>query len=110
MLSESFWQDTRIAKQKQKELSSTKKIVEVCRSIKNVLSDVEAGLEILQTCEDRELENELDSRLYDLNNRLKNLEVARMFSGPYDSNGAILTIQSGAGGTEKPGRCPGYPA
>jgi len=100
MLSESFWQDTRIAKQKQKELSSTKKIVEVCRSIKNVLSDVEAGLEILQTCEDRELENELDSRLYDLNNRLKNLEVARMFSGPYDSNGAILTIQSGAGGTE----------
>lgn len=100
MLSESFWQDTRIAKQKQKELSSVKKDVEVCRSVKNMLADIEAGVEVLKTCEDSEFENDLDLRLYDLNLRLKKLELVRMFSGPYDSHGAILTIQSGAGGTE----------
>lgn len=100
MLSDSFWQDTRIAKQKQKDLNAIKKDVEICDSIKSMLADIKAGLEILQTGEDGEFENELDSRLYDLNNRLYKIEQSRMFSGPYDSKSAILTIQSGAGGTE----------
>lgn len=63
MLSESFWKDTILAKQKQKELSSLKKDVEVCHSAKRIFADIEADIDILKTCEDDDFENDLDSRV-----------------------------------------------
>jgi len=100
MQSESFWNDSRIAKEKQKEVSAVKKDVEAYYLMKSVLNDLEAGVGMLDAYYDSELENELNSNVIELNSRLEKLEINRMFSGPYDSHGAILTIQSGAGGTE----------
>ena len=100
MLSESFWNDSRIAKEKQKELSFTKKDVETYNTIKRILGDLEIGVDILKGCDDSELEKEVNFNITKLKNSFEQIELVRMFSGPYDLNGAILTIQSGAGGTE----------
>lgn len=65
-----------------------------------MLEDAKASIDLLKTCEDSQIEDELKSSISDLNKRLDAMDSARMFSGPYDSNGAVLTIQAGAGGTE----------
>lgn len=100
MQSDSFWNDSRTAKETQKELNSIKKQVENYFLMKTILEDLKAGVEILEAYCDNDLENELNFKSNELNFKLSQLEQIRMFSGPYDSKGAILTIQSGAGGTE----------
>ncbi len=65
-----------------------------------MLEDTQASLDLLKTYDDAQLEAELVSNITELNKRLDDLDQTRMFSGPYDSHGAILTLQAGAGGTE----------
>ncbi len=98
--SKDFWQDSKLAKQKQKEISKIKKDLEIYDSLKNILADIEAGIMLVNECYDSSLEKEIMSGITDLSLRMDELELVRMFSGPYDSYGAIVTIQSGAGGTE----------
>src|SRR5215218_3710367 len=43
---------------------------------------------------------ELDSQLGSVESRLAKLEEGRLFSGEYDSGDAVVTIRSGAGGTD----------
>ncbi len=50
--------------------------------------------------EDSELAAELDSQLASVESRLGELEEARLFSGEYDSGDAVVTVRSGAGGTD----------
>ncbi len=98
--SEGFWQDSRVAKEKQKEISAAKKDLELYLSMEKSLSDIAACIDLLKTCEDAQLESELRLGIFELNKSLDGIEAAAMFSGPYDSNSAVLTIQAGAGGTE----------
>lgn len=65
-----------------------------------LLEDTQASVELLKTYEDEQLEAELQSNITELTQRLDDLEKSRMFSGPYDANGAVLTLTAGAGGTE----------
>lgn len=97
---ESFWKDTKEAKRKQKLFDLAKKDLSICYYLKNLIKDIEAGIEILSEQEDVDLEQEIECKIKELKNRLNELEFVRMFSGPYDTNNAIITIQSGAGGTE----------
>ena len=65
-----------------------------------MLDDIKTSIDLLKTCEDAELHNESQDNISKLQKQLDAMDVARMFSGPYDVNGAIMTIQAGAGGTE----------
>lgn len=65
-----------------------------------LLEDTQTSLELLKTEDDEQLEKELSSNIEMLNKQIDALEQSRMFSGPYDAYGAILTITAGAGGTE----------
>jgi peptide chain release factor 2 len=69
-------------------------------SLKNSLADIEVGIDMLKISDDDSLEHEVNNNISIMKKKLDSLEMVRMFSGPYDSKGAILTIQSGAGGTE----------
>ncbi|MEO8719272.1 MAG: peptide chain release factor 2, partial [Burkholderiales bacterium] len=50
--------------------------------------------------EDTEIASELESQLASIEARLAELEEARLFSGEYDSGDAVVTVRSGAGGTD----------
>ena len=44
--------------------------------------------------------SELGDQLASVERRLAELEEERLFSGPYDSGDAVVTVNSGAGGTD----------
>ena len=50
--------------------------------------------------EDDELATELERQLAAIESRLAELEEARLFSGEYDAGDAVVTVRSGAGGTD----------
>ncbi len=50
--------------------------------------------------EDPEIAAELDQQLASVERRLAELEEARLFNGEYDSGDAVVTVRSGAGGTD----------
>lgn len=81
-------------------MSAAKRDMETYNSLVKMLEDTQASLELLQTYEDSQLEAELRGNIAELNRRMDALDQSRMFSGPYDSHDAILTITAGAGGTE----------
>ncbi|HXR28959.1 MAG TPA: peptide chain release factor 2, partial [Solirubrobacteraceae bacterium] len=62
------------------------------------IADLETLAELAE--EDEELARELDEQLRSVEARLLELEEERLFSGPYDSGDAIVTINAGAGGTD----------
>lgn len=74
--------------------------METYKSLVKMLEDTQASLELLQAYEDSQIEAELLGNIAELNKRMDALDQTRMFSGPYDSSDAILTITAGAGGTE----------
>jgi len=60
--------------------------------------DFEVYLELME--EDEETANEAEEALLDIAERVDQLELKTMLSGPLDQKGCILTIKPGAGGTE----------
>jgi peptide chain release factor 2 len=98
--SSSFWQDSKTAKDKQKEISAAKRDVETYNSMARLLGDIQTSVDLLTIQEDQQLEQELSANMAELTRKLDVLESSRMFSGPYDGNSAIMTITAGAGGTE----------
>ncbi len=94
-----FWQDPVGANQIVRKLKSLKNIVEPWQ--KHELRIKELG-EFLQLSEgeDAEFLGTLSKDIELLSLELKNLEFYTLFSGEFDKNNAILSINSGAGGTE----------
>jgi peptide chain release factor 2 len=50
--------------------------------------------------DDSSLESEIEKTVKTLKNRFNRLELDILLNGPYDRNNAIITLHSGAGGTE----------
>ncbi|MDV3001388.1 MAG: Peptide chain release factor 2 [Chroococcopsis gigantea SAG 12.99] len=64
------------------------------------LEDSSAIVELLEADEDETLLEEARVNLKGLNHELDRWELQQLLSGTYDSNGATLTINAGAGGTD----------
>ncbi len=64
------------------------------------LEDAEAVLELLDEDADEALLAEAQTSLSDLDRALDQWELQQLLSGPYDKNGAVLSINAGAGGTD----------
>jgi peptide chain release factor 2 len=62
--------------------------------------DAEAIAELLELEEDPALLEEAIENLDNLQKELDRWELQQMLSGEYDANGAVLTINAGAGGTD----------
>lgn len=65
-----------------------------------LLEDVETLCEMAEEEQDVELLAEAEEELGKLAAKVSTVEINRLFSEPADENGAILEINSGAGGTE----------
>lgn len=64
------------------------------------LEETEAILELLEETADAALSDEASTHLSTLTHDLDQWELQQLLSGPYDKNGAVLTINAGAGGTD----------
>lgn len=96
MLQPNFWDDKRYSETIINELNNLKNSVE---NLENLQSEIELSLEMCDL-DDKEVENELELSLANIDERLRILEVETLFNGPYDEGNSIVEIHSGAGGTE----------
>ncbi len=64
------------------------------------LDDTKAVVELLELETDEALLQEAESTITKLNRDLDQWELQQLLSGPYDAEGAVLTINAGAGGTD----------
>lgn len=95
-----FWDDQAKAQQLMQELNDLKSHLEQYYGWKNRLEDTKAIFELLELEHDESLAHEAQANIAQLNHELDRWELEQLLSGPYDENGAVLTINAGAGGTD----------
>jgi peptide chain release factor 2 len=95
-----FWDDQATAQKYLQELSDCKSNLEQIQSWTNSLEDSGAILELLELEPDESLLTEAEKTVSQLNRELDQWELQQLLSGPYDKEGAVLTINAGAGGTD----------
>jgi peptide chain release factor 2 len=93
-----FWDDQRRAAAVSADHSRTTRKLEAFRALESEIEDLEA-LSTL-AADDPGIEDELAGQLDDVERRLDELEEERLFQGPYDAGGAVVSVHSGAGGTD----------
>jgi peptide chain release factor 2 len=93
-----FWDDQERAAKVSSTHAGAQKRLESFRSLESDAADLEELAELAE--DDPEIAAELDSQLSSVEARLGELEEARLFSGEYDSGDAVVTVRSGAGGTD----------
>jgi peptide chain release factor 2 len=93
-----FWDDQKRAASVSADHSRTTRKLESFRTLESEIDDLET-LSAL-AAEDPTLEAELAEQLADAERRLDELEEERLFQGRYDAGGAVVTVHSGAGGTD----------
>lgn len=82
-----------------KNISAKKKLLEEYDKLNGIFEDVSTIIEFIEMG-DNSFENELEQKSQDLKNEIDNFKTKLLLDEEYDMNDAILTINSGAGGTE----------
>lgn len=101
MISETdFWDDSNKAQSILKEQSVLKDSVLSWKQLTEDLEDVEVLLELSKEEKDEELRSEADSKYYDILASIEKFEFKKILGDVDDIRNAIVSINSGAGGTE----------
>ena len=95
-----FWEDQNKAKKQMRRLDDIKDQLSLLKQWKVYISDAEASLELYSLEPEKELINESYKGLIHLKENLDNWEFQRLLSGEYDNEGAVISINAGAGGTD----------
>ena len=95
-----FWNDAAASTQKSKELKNLKDDVATVNDLKRQYEDIEAYIEMGNEEEDAELAAEARAEFDDFVSKYDSIRMKTLLSGEYDSESAIVTLHSGAGGTE----------
>ncbi|MEN9869822.1 MAG: hypothetical protein RLZZ171_805 [Cyanobacteriota bacterium] len=82
------------------ELNDLKSSLEQYQRWQNILEDTKAIAELLELELDESLATEAQTSLEQLNQELGLWDLQQLLSGTYDTKGAVLTINAGAGGTD----------
>ncbi len=93
-----FWEDQERAAKVSSEHARTSRRLTVFRDLERDVEDLEPLAELAE--EDPEIAGELEEQVRVVQERLDALEEQRLFSGPYDTGNALVTINAGAGGTD----------
>jgi peptide chain release factor 2 len=93
-----FWEDQERAAKVSAQHARASRKLEQFRSLQSEVDDLE-GLNEL-AAEDSSLADELTEQIDAIEAQLGELEEERLFSGPYDSGDALVTVNAGAGGTD----------
>ena len=94
-----FWNDNKSA---EKVLKNIRELNDLINPLDTLRDNITSSCELITMVEDNDLEmiNQLEKELKEYSNKLDDLSIYILLSGPYDKNDCILDIHSGAGGTE----------
>ena len=98
MGAEGFWDDSDKAAEVSGEHSRAARRLETFSALRSDVEDLDALAEM--AAEEGSLQAEVDEQIASVEGRLAVLEEQRLFSGPYDSGDALVTVNAGAGGTD----------
>lgn len=100
MNQESFWNDAENAGKTLKRIKELKGKIEKMNNLKREYEDLEVLIELGMEAQDESVIPEVEASLTLLKDALESLKIETLLTGEYDSNNAIFTIHSGAGGLE----------
>jgi peptide chain release factor 2 len=83
-----------------REQGRAKSVVDSFDSQIKAADDAQVFIALADESKDDDAAHEADSTLASAEAAVTKMELARMLSGPYDQNGALVSINAGAGGTE----------
>src|SRR5215208_1001755 len=91
-----FWDDQAKAAKVSSEHARLQRRLDTFRSLESDIAD----LEELEAMQDDSLADELAQQRASIEERLAELEEARLFAGRYDAGDAVVSVSAGAGGTD----------
>lgn len=95
-----FWTDSENAQKIQTKLSHLQKKIDTYKEIKKETENLLVLCQLGDEAEDSEILQEVKDGLEKLRQEYDSIKLQTLFTGEYDANNAILTLHSGAGGTE----------
>ena len=93
-----FWDDAESAAAVSSEHARATRRLAGFQQLSGDVEDLDGLVEMLG--EDASLQEEVEEQISSVEQRLAELEEQRLFSGPYDSGDALVTVNAGAGGTD----------
>ncbi|MCB0732078.1 MAG: peptide chain release factor 2 [Ignavibacteriae bacterium] len=95
-----FWNDQKNAQSILQEIKKLEDWVDQFNDVKSKFNNLDEFVELAEAEEDESLFDEIEKELNDLEESISDLEFKSMLSGKDDDKNCIMTIHSGAGGTE----------
>ena len=95
-----FWDDQQNAQKQMRRLDEVKAQLLQLTTWQGAVGDAQATLELYELEPDDEMLAEAQAGLDQLRKDLERWELERLLSGEYDKEGAVLSINAGAGGTD----------
>lgn len=95
-----FWNNPAEARKIMQILTSLKSQVEKFKKIKNEISEINQLLEVAEAENDTSLESDIKNSLEKIEMETSFMDMQLKLSGEFDKNNAIVSVHSGAGGTE----------
>ena len=95
-----FWSNNEAAQKVLQKKSALQRTVKTWKDLDKECGDIEALIELAEEEGEDSLATEIQTAVQGLEGRVGQAELKAMLSGDNDFNNAIMTINSGAGGTE----------
>lgn len=95
-----FWNDAEISAKKMKELKSLKDDVDTFHTLETAYQDISDYIDMAAEEDDENLVPEIREMMDEMRDTFEKIRTKTLLSGEFDANNAILTLHSGAGGTE----------
>ncbi|MFH1601693.1 MAG: peptide chain release factor 2 [Candidatus Shapirobacteria bacterium] len=95
-----FWQDSQQASKITSRIGFLEKERGEIAQMKQRIDSCKEIALLLEKDRDKELEDQLEQEIADIEKKMEELEEKKYLSGKYDDHGALLSIHAGQGGTE----------
>ena len=100
MAEPSFWENPEKASKLQKELGSLKNGMEAFSKMENLYEETMMLIDMANEEDDASVLDDVRNDFEQFSQDFEQMRIQTLLSGPYDANDAIVTLHSGAGGTE----------
>ena len=95
-----FWENQEKAQKLQKELGSLRNGIDAFKKLENLYEETLMMIDMANEDDDESVLPDIRSDMDQFTEEFESMRIRTLLSGPYDANDAIVTLHSGAGGTE----------
>ena len=100
MNADGFWDNADEAQKVIAEFKLVKAQIDPLEETIDVFEEAKVGLELAKEANDRDLLEEADERLFEVEQRMDKVELQSLLSGPHDHRNCFVAIQAGDGGND----------